>query len=81
VKLPDLADTAVSAAAGMVVAAATVTITMKATALLTSRPINVRTSAAPWVGEEGMTIPIRGSGHSLQEIRRDTQVKERNYCY
>jgi hypothetical protein len=55
-----LAETVVSALAGMVVATAAVTITMKATALLASRLIKVRTSAAPCVGEEGMTIPIAG---------------------
>jgi hypothetical protein len=55
-----LAETAVSALAGMVVAAAAVTITMKATALLTRRLTKVRTSASPCVGEEDMTIPIAG---------------------
>jgi hypothetical protein len=31
-------------------------------------------------GEEDMTIPS-ASGHSLQHVNQDTQVKERDSCY
>jgi hypothetical protein len=61
----------------MVVSTAEVPKTVPAIAAPRRRLIQLQLGAAN-LGREDMAIPFVGSGHSLQHLNRDTQVKERN---
>jgi hypothetical protein len=78
VKLADLADTDGSAWAGIIVNAVEAAITMSAVAAPRNRLIKFRAAVLPNVGEGDMTRPFVGSGHSLQHVNCDTQVKEKD---
>jgi hypothetical protein len=79
VKLPDLAETAESARAGIVVRTADVPITARTSpALRSRRQIRLRANVTVSVGKGDTVVRSGEVGISLQHISSDTQVKKRD---
>jgi hypothetical protein len=78
VNFADLAETAESARAGIVVSTADTLITVRPSAAPTSRVIRLVARKAAGVWGDDMAIRSWGSGLSLQQVSPDTQVMKRN---
>jgi hypothetical protein len=78
VNVADLAETAESAWAGIVVSTADVPITERASAAPRSCVIRLGTRKAAGAWGEDMAVRSWGSGLSVQQVSPDTQVMKRN---